>query len=163
VFQRLVMAFARAGSSPSRTRAAGVSAGVTVTRAAASGLTLGPTDDPGTVKDPENPAVTVTLLERVRLRVAPETAAGGPVPCGPFAWKWEEPIGKLDVCADTTAAYFYPVVCGTCLVTVEGGKRTASLVVNVVPAVPACLNLGADPPELYRSMAELDRSASTVV
>lgn len=159
MFEKLILAFspraARAGRST-----AGTSGLLASGRSGAVALDGG---DDGNVKDPERPALTVTLVERLRLYVDPLNGSGGRVPCGPFSWKWEEPIGKLVVSDNTVSAWFYPIACGTCLVTVSGGKRESSVTVNVVPAVPESLNLSADAPEIFRTLAELDSSAIGVM
>lgn len=161
MFEKLILAFApRAARSSAVPRSGGVM--LTAARAGA-----GPTDgDPGsglTAKDPEQPILSLTLVERCRLRVDPLNANRGRVPCGPFAWKWEQPIGKLDVSADTTSAWFYPVALGLCAVTVSGAGREAVLTIQVIAAVPETLNLLADPPEIFRDLAAVDTAAAGVL
>jgi hypothetical protein len=162
MFNKLVMAFARAPARLADPKSAVLGGGSTAL-ATRGGMALAGGGEPPLALDPEVPAVTVTLVERVRLRVNPVNLNGGQVPCGPFAWKWEEPIGKLVVSAHTTSAWFYPVACGICAVTVSGAKREAVILVNVVPAVPEVLGLTADAPEVFRDLAAVDSGAALVL
>jgi hypothetical protein len=153
VFNKLILAFAR---RPASAAASAVSAANPVTASSAV------TGDPPT-QDPSLPDLTLTLVERQRLHVMPLNSLGGRVPCGPFSWKWEEPLGKLDISADTTAAWFYPAAVGICAVTVAGANRQAVIRINIIPAVPETLNLQADPPEVFRELASVDTGGLPVL
>lgn len=157
MFGRLVMAFSR--SSRAASLEGGGGGGGRAAKVAAPpappAAVLGTTDD----KDPEPPAATVSMVERCRLRVDPLGGLGGKVPCGPFSWEWDCRIAKLDISADTTAAWLYPVAVGSCPVTVRGGKRESTITVNVVEALPVTLNLVADQPEVFRDLAGVGAGA----
>jgi hypothetical protein len=154
MFGRLVMAFAARSSRAAEL--GGASGGGSTRKAAAKAAPpapptaiLGALDE----KDPELPAATVSMVERCRLRVDPLGELDRRVPCGPFKWRCDESIARLEITADTTAAWLYPVALGACRVTVSGGKREAEITVNVVAAVPVTLNLIADQPEPFRDLA----------
>jgi hypothetical protein len=157
VFEKLVLAFAGRAASSKRTKASVPLSGMAVT----GGVTVNLEDPP--IKDAETPEQTITLVERCRLHVAPLNGRGGRVPCGPFSWKWEEPLGKLEVSPNTASAWFYPVACGICVVTVSGAKREAVIRINIIAAVPETLNLVADAPEVFRDLSVLDATAAIVL
>lgn len=115
-------------------------------------------------KDPEPPPVTLTMVERRRLHVAPLNEYGGKIACGPFEWSLSNDLLlKLDVASDTRSAWIYPVALGQCAVTVTGAKRESTLSVAIVPAIPATLNLVAEEPEVFRSLGTLDGTAAGVL
>jgi hypothetical protein len=115
-------------------------------------------------KDPAPPPVTLTLVERRRIRVNPLNEYGGKIACGPFEWSLSnEQLIKLDVAGDTKSAWIYPIALGQCAVTVTGAKRETTLDVAIVPAIPATLNLIAEEPEVFRGLSEVDSRANGVL
>jgi hypothetical protein len=115
-------------------------------------------------KDPAPPPVTLTMVERRRVYVAPLNEYGGKISCGPFEWSLSNPLlAKLDVALDTRSAWIYPVALGQCAVTVAGAKRECTLDVAIVPAIPATLNMVAEEPEVFRSLGALDGTAAGVL
>jgi hypothetical protein len=113
-------------------------------------------------KDPAPPPVTLTLVQRRRLHVDPLDEYGGRVPCGPFEWHLSnELLAKLDIAADSRSAWVYPIALGQCAVTVTGAKRETTLDVAIVDAIPATLNLVADEPEVFRSLATARNALTT--
>jgi hypothetical protein len=160
MFRKLLMAFARKTVAVASAGGAAALSGAAGLPSNPPRVTLSMTGD----TDPQPPAVTLTLVERRRLHVNPLNEYGGKIPCGPFEWSLSNQLlAKLDVAADTRSAWLYPIALGQCAVTVSGAKRASTLDVAIVPAIPATLNLVADEPEVFRSLASLDSAAGGVL
>jgi len=161
MFRKLMLAFARKSvavvSGPGAAALSGAAASSNRPRVTLA--SAGPDE-----RDPSPPPVTLTLVERRRLRVDPLNEYGGKIPCGPFEWRLSNPrLAKLDVAGDTRSVWLYAVELGQCAVTVTGAGRESALDVAIVDAIPVTLNLVADEPEVYRSLAVLDGSAGGVL
>lgn len=163
MFAKLLLAFAR--KAVAMTEAAGGGAAALTGAGNVSGnpprVTLSVSSGE---RDPQPPAVILTLVERRRLHVNPLNEYGGRICCGPFEWSLSNPlIAKLDVASNTQSAWLYPVELGQCAVTVTGSKREVTLDVAVVEAIPATLNLVADEPEVFRTLETVDSGVAGVL